>query len=254
VFFILSKVLDFLLRPVVWILLLLVLGLVLRKASWKRGFLLSGMLLLLFFTNPFIVNEAWLAWEVPPRPMHELPRMDAGIVLTGIGRPDKSPHDRVHLNKGADRLLHALQLYREGRIGKIILSGGTGSFRKEDRAEAEQLRRILLLAQVPDEDILLETRSMNTRENALYTRDLLQQHPEIQSVVLISSAFHLRRAAACFRKVGVEVTPFATDFYTHDRRFTPATLVEPGEMALHSWQKLIHEISGYLVYALMGYV
>ncbi len=253
-FFILSKVLDFLLKPVIWVLLLFILGLIVRQAHWKRALYVSGVLLLLLFTNPFLANEAWLAWEVPPTPLHQVPQLDAGIVLTGIGRPDKSPRDRVHLNKGADRLLHALQLYREGRIGKIIISGGNGSFRKNDPAEADQLHRILLLAQVPEEDILLENKSLNTRENALFTRDLLQQHPEIRSAFLITSAFHLRRATACFRKVGVEVTPFAADFYTHDRRFTPATLVVPAETALYSWSKLIHEISGYLVYALVGYV
>jgi uncharacterized SAM-binding protein YcdF (DUF218 family) len=253
VFFIFSKILDFLVSPLVWILVLFVLGLLVRRSSLKRSFFLVGIFLLLLFSNPFLLNEAWLAWEVGPTPLEEVGRYDAGVVLTGISNFDKSPHDRVHLNKGADRLLHALQLYREGKIRKIILSGGSGALREVAATEAEELRRILLLAQVPEEDILLEDQSRNTRENALFTRDLLLRHPELREVLLVTSGFHMRRAVGCFRQAGVAVVPFAADFYSTDRRFGPDRLLLPQEQALYGWNKLLHELTGYLVYRVLGY-
>jgi uncharacterized SAM-binding protein YcdF (DUF218 family) len=254
VFFLLSNLLDFLISPLIWILGLLLLGLFSRKASRKRGFFLTATLLLLFFSNPFFLNEAWLAWETPPTPMEQVPIYDAGIVLTGITNIEKSPHDRVHLHKGADRLLHALQLYREGKIGKFIISGGSGALREAAATEAGELRKILLLAQVPEADILLEDQSRNTRENALNTRTLLSRHPELRRLLLITSAFHMRRATGSFRKAGLEVTPFATDFYSGDRRYSPAHLLLPQERSLYEWQRLLHEITGYLVYAVLGYL
>lgn len=253
-FFILSNLLDVLISPLLWVLVLLGLGLWFRSADRQRACFWAAFGLLLFFSNPFLLNEAWLAWEIPPTPIAQVPRYDAGIVLTGIANIDKTPHDRVHLNKGSDRLLHALQLYREGKIRKIILSGGSGALREVETTEAEELQKILRLAKVPEADILLEKQSRNTRENAVNTKELLHQHPELQNRLLISSAFHLRRAKGCFAQAGVEVTPFATDFYGGDRQFSPAHLLVPQERALYEWQRLLHEITGYVVYALLGYL
>src|SRR5690606_4564593 len=99
----------------------------------------------------------------------------------------------------------------------------------------------------------VETRSRNTRENALYTKETLKQHPELQKMVLVTSAFHMRRAAACFQKVGLEASIFPADFYSTDREFTIDALLMPSERALANWSKLFREITGYFTYRLLGY-
>ncbi|WP_242478980.1 hypothetical protein [Hymenobacter lapidiphilus] len=133
-FFLLSKLLDFLLSPALWIVGLLLVGLLWRK----RQLLWAAAAALLFFTNPFLANEALLAWERPPVTLQQLGTgYDAGILLTGITDVQKSPHDRVYLGAGADRLLHTLWLYRAGRIRRIIISGGSGAaFDSVARTEA----------------------------------------------------------------------------------------------------------------------
>jgi uncharacterized SAM-binding protein YcdF (DUF218 family) len=252
-FFILSKILDFLLQPILWVLLFLALGLWWRNSKIRQRFLLIAFALLVFFTNPFLINEAWLAWEIPPTPLKNMPVYDAGILLTGVTHSDKSPHDRVYFNKGADRVLHTLLLYREGKIGKIIISGGSGAILKKESTEAAELRKTLLFSGVPDSVIIVEDKSRNTRENALFTRKLLELHPEIRKTILITSAFHLRRAEGCFRKAGLQPDIFATDFYSSDRKFTPDNLIIPQENALANWNRLLHEMAGYLMYKLLGY-
>ncbi|RAK69733.1 YdcF family protein [Hymenobacter edaphi] len=254
-FFLLSKLLDFLLLPALWLLGLLLAALLTRRPARRRTLLLAALLLLVIGTNNALVNEALLAWELPPVRLAQLrPRSDAGVLLTGIGDGRKSPHDRVYLGRGADRLTNALWLYRAGRIRRIIISGGSGLLEgARGRTEARELYVLLRLAHVPARAILLEERSRNTRENALYTKELLARHPDIKSLVLITSAFHQRRALGCFRRAGLQPTPFPAGFVTTDRRLSPDYWLVPDADALSRWSLLLHEISGYVVYRVLGY-
>lgn len=215
--------------------------------------MVTSVVLLLLFTNPFISNEAWLLWERAPTPIATLPTYDAAIILTGLTEMDKSPHDRVYTNKGADRVLHTLQLYKLGKVRHIILSGGNGSLREKVTTEAASLRHLLVQAGVPDSVILLEDKSRNTYENAKFTRQLLSQHPNLKNLLLVTSAFHMRRSEACFRKAGVLADTYPADFYTHDRSWDLDKLLLPQEAALYHWQKLLHEMAGYVVYKVVGY-
>ncbi|RSK34564.1 YdcF family protein [Hymenobacter metallilatus] len=253
-FFILSKVLDFVLSPTIWLVSPLLLGLLVRSTRWRRRLLWAAAIGLLVFTNSALVNEALLAWEKPPVTLRAVGVHDAGILLTGITEGSKSPHDRVYVQQGADRLLHTLWLYRAGRIRRIIISGGSGALGgPAAQTEARELEILLRLAGVPQPDILLETRSRNTHENALYTKELLARHPEIRSTVLITSAFHQRRAVGCFAKVGLRPTPFPAGYYSSDRKFSLGYWLLPNDQPLLLWSILLHEIAGYVVYNVLGY-
>ncbi|OON70226.1 YdcF family protein [Hymenobacter sp. CRA2] len=252
-FFLLSKLLDFALLPAVWLVGLLLAAVLTRREARRRRLLLIALGLLMLGTNNALVNEAILAWELPPVRLRQLGRHDVGILLTGVGDGHKSPHDRVYLARGADRLTHTLWLYRAGRIRRILISGGSGAVLSVEHSEARDLRTLLRLAGVPAQHILLEERSRNTRENALYTKELLARHPELRSAVLITSAFHQRRALGCFRRVGLQPTPFPADFRSSDRSWAPDYWLLPDADALSRWSLLLHEISGYMVYKLLGY-
>ena len=252
-FFILSKILYVLVAPLTWIVLALIVALFSKNVRRKRIALITATTLLLLFTNPFLSNEAWLLWEHPPKPVASLPQYDAAIIFTGLTNQDKTPHDRIYTNKGADRVLHTVQLYKMGKCNKIIVSGGMGSLRDKFETEAASLKRILLFAGVPDSAIILEERARNTYENAQFTKQLLIQHPELKKLVLVTSAFHMRRSAACMKKASVTADTFPADFYTSDRTFTLDRMIVPNEYTLFMWQKLLHEITGYLTYKLMGY-
>jgi uncharacterized SAM-binding protein YcdF (DUF218 family) len=254
-FFVLSKILDFLISPMLWFIGLLLLALLLRRTKWGARLLVAATGLALLLTNAALVNEALLAWEVPPVRLTALGHHDAGVLLTGITAGKKSPHDRVYVAQGADRLLHTLWLYRAGCIRKIIVSGGSGALvGSNPRTEAKELDTLLRLAGVPQQDILLETRSRNTRENALNTKALLAQHPEIRSVVLVTSAFHERRAMGCFRAVGLQPAAFPASYYSSDRQATLTYWLIPSDEAPRLWSILLHEMVGYAVYRVLGYV
>jgi len=254
-FFILSKTLFFLIQPLTIVFILLFLGLSTKKKRRKKKLLWAATLILLFFSNSFIVNEIMLGWEVAPTPMNDIPKKyDIGIVLTGVANTQKSPHDRVYLEKGADRATHAIQLYKGGWIDKILISGGSSRLIKNQLKEADNLVMVFQNCGVPEEDIIIENQGRNTYESAVNCASLINQEYPNKSCVLITSAFHMRRAAACFRKAGLLVDHFSTDFYTFDRKFTPDTLFLPSNGAMRKWTILIKEWAGLTAYKIMGYI
>ena len=254
VFFLLSKFLYYAVMPATWLVALLVAALLTRRPARRKRFLVAALVLLLLGTNGGLANQALLAWEMPPVPLRAIAPHDAGILLTGMANTHKSPHDRVYLSSAADRLTHTLWLYRAHRIRRIIVSGGSGDLAKRVHTEAEETNTLLRLAGIPQKDILLEDRSRNTHENAMYTKELLAQHPDIKSLVLVTSAFHERRALGCFHRVGLNVTPFPVDFRTVDPGESLGYWLIPEAGALTTWSLLIHEITGYLTYKVMGYL
>ena len=110
-----------------------------------------------------------------------------------------------------------------------------------------------MISGVPETDILYEDKSRNTHENAQFTKQLLAGQPQLKKLLLVTSAFHMRRAKACFEKEGVNVDHFTTDFYTTDRFFTLDKLLIPQEVYLYQWQILFHEILGDITYRIVGY-
>lgn len=221
--------------------------------KYRRLFLLVGLILLLVFTNYFLSNALVRWWEVPPTPLSELPNYEVGIVLGGI-TSDKEPRDRVHVSGAADRILHAIHLYRIGKIDKILISGGSGKILKDSIPEAELLKKILLLSKVPKSDIMIEASSRNTHENASFSAEILNERYVNERYLLITSAFHMRRAEACFKKVGLEVDPFSVDMRGNEFEFTPDELIIPTSAAIGNWEVVIREIVGMLAYKISGYI
>ncbi|MEW6468080.1 MAG: YdcF family protein [Bacteroidota bacterium] len=252
-FFILSKILAFLLSPITWITVLLFFALFAKAPGRKRKFLLSGIFVLLFFSNTFIFDEFNRLWEYPA--MHEKDLegpFDAGIVLGSFTVYDPQ-YDRLQFNRGSDRLWQAVNLYKKGKIKKIIYVGGSGRLNDTPYKDGELIKRFLSGLGIPQEDILLETESMNTHENAVNAKKVIGKELPGGKYLLITSAFHMRRAKACFKKEGLIVTPYTTDRYTGKRKFQFDHAFIPNIYALHSWDNLIHEVVGMITYKIMGY-
>lgn len=197
-----------------------------------------------------------LAWEPGATPFADIKRKyEYGIVLTGVTSPERVPKDRVYFNKGADRVTHAIHLYKIGLIKKIIVSGGNGRLIDIEKPEADEIRDAMLLMGVPVSDILVENLSRNTHESAVELKKMLEPRSINSSdCLLITSAFHMRRSIACFRKVNMEMDTFTTDFYTHKRVFTPDVLLIPRIEAMFIWQRLFKEWVGFVAYKIAGYV
>lgn len=255
-FFYLSQFLSFLAMPLTIISLLWVFGLLYIKKKWGKRCLWIGLILLWFFSNKFIVNQAMLAWEPDFKDFNKIQTRTYGIVLTGVTNLSKTAYDRTFFNKGADRITHALQLYREGKIKKILITGGQGLNPVNPQSEAQILQRFLLMTGVPPEDVMIEDQSKNTHENALFTKEFLKEKgiDVNQEFILITSAFHMKRAQACFDKVGLVTETFPTDYYSNDTKYDIPTLLFPDPYSIFIWHIVSKELIGILVYGLVGYI
>ncbi len=240
--------------PLTWLTLGLLIGAWRSRGAARRGWLtLLGLLLLL--SNTVLCHTLLGWWERPPVPLaHLAGPYDVVIVLGGATDPLREPRDRVYTGQAADRMLHAVHLYHAGFARQVLLSGGGGDIAGRRFAEAEDMARLLRLCGVPDTSLLLEATSLNTHENAIHSAALLGERFPEGKFLLVTSAFHMRRAEACFRRAGVTVTGFPADFRAKDPwQQTPDQWVLPSAEALSLWTLLLHEVTGYLVYRLRGY-
>ncbi len=216
---------------------------------------MAGVVLLFFFSNQFIANLTMKAWEVPATPYRKMRPHKLGIVLTGTTIPLLEPDDRVYFQRGADRVVHTVQLYHLGLIDKILVSGGSGRIVGESKREADLLKQVMVMMHIPADSIIIENDSRNTHESAVAVAPMLDSLGiAANDCLLITSAFHVRRSRACFRKVGLDLEAFSTDFYSQPLYFTPEVLFVPSVEALLIWHKLTKEWVGLLGYKLAGYV
>lgn len=255
-FYLLSKTLFLLAMPMTWLIFLLLYAWLKKRSRQKNRVIACTLLYLFLAGNPTLVNKILLWWEVDAIPFAEIKEpYEVGIILSGAVNMYKSPMDRVHIPKAADRMLHAAELYHRGLVKRFIITGGYPEPRGQVADEATDMQHILRICQVPDSAIILEPLAKNTRENALNTAAILQeQFPDIEKPLLITSAFHMRRSIACFNKAGIEVVPFSTDFYTIDADKSPLGIAFwPREDAFQRFFVWIHEVVGLIVYKILGY-
>jgi uncharacterized SAM-binding protein YcdF (DUF218 family) len=130
-----------------------------------------------------------------------LPKADAIIVLGG----GKVRPDQVM----SSRLAAAAHAWAAGRAGTIILSGGGGrNGKRRGRTEADRMANAIASFGVPASALVLEDRSKNTEQNALFTARLARER-DIHRVLLVTSSLHMPRASLLFREAGLDVIPVA---------------------------------------------
>lgn len=251
-FFLISKLLTFLLSPLVWVFALLITALFIGKEGLRKKLLAFGIILLYFFSNEFVCNEACRIWEYPFTKPDSADTYDYAIVLGGFSTYDTA-FSRVKFNEAADRFIQSYQLYQQGKVKRFFLSGGSGSIMHQDETEADKVKDFLISLKVPKQDIIMEKASRNTHENAANTADWLAKNDPNARCLLVTSASHMIRALGCYRREGVNVTPYAANRLTDPRKFDPATLLVPKARNLMKWDVLLKELVGILIYKVVGY-
>jgi uncharacterized SAM-binding protein YcdF (DUF218 family) len=211
--------------------------------------------MLLFFTNTVIFSEFVRWWEPEGKKIEEIEHYDVAIVLGGMAEYDNNL-DRLSLRRGADRLWQAVHLYQLGKVDKLLISGDSGHMIDRGLNEALRFRDVLTDFGIPKEDILVDSLSKNTHQNALESKKVLEQYPDLNDVLLVTSALHMPRSKACFQKVGFnQIGTITTDHFTGRKRgYSFEQYLIPNISNLEDWKRFNHEWIGYLVYWIVGYV
>lgn len=254
--FILSKIIWVLMAPDdALVLLFLIAGFlaVAQRKSWqdfgrRMAFTLS---LILFLIAILPMGE----WALTPLESHNpavLPQHVDGIIVLG---GDENPYASEKRNQptaaySLGRYMRAADLARQYPEAQLVFSGGSNILRPHSTLkDAEVAKQAMAEMGAATGKMILETQSRNTYENAVKTADII--HPTAQqNWLLVTSAWHMPRALATFRKAGWNVYP------------QPANYMTSGEydMSLHlnlldHLQKLtyaVHEYIGLVAYKLMG--
>jgi uncharacterized SAM-binding protein YcdF (DUF218 family) len=98
------------------------------------------------------------------------------------------------------RLGKGIELFRKGDIRFLITTGGKGMFKKSSKSNADLAKNYLIRNGMPEERVLVEDKSVNTYQNALYSLEVLKSN-QLDSAIVITSSNHTDRAERIFRKV-----------------------------------------------------
>jgi uncharacterized SAM-binding protein YcdF (DUF218 family) len=210
----LSKFLPILVYPLGLAALLILASLFLKHKSRLMTWLLIFAFALLWLGGNRWVSYSLarsLEWQnLPPA---TIPHADVIVVLGGGTVPQLYPRPSVEINSAGNRVLYAARLYKQGAAPNILLSGGNIDWMADSSTStpASEMANILDLTGIPQKAIWLENQSLNTIENALYCKQILQTN-HINRIILVTSAMHMPRAKALFEAQGLEVIAAPADF------------------------------------------
>lgn len=217
-FFYLSKLFWTVAQPINLIGILTFTGIVLTVFRRRRPgllFLLAGFGVLAL--GAWTTLGALLLHPLEDRFARPGPAPDtvAGIIVLGGGFEGgvnlaRGGHE---LNASGDRFVEAAILARRYPAARVVITGGTGALMLEGEGDAATAPRLLTALGVEPQRLMLESRSRNTYENAIFTREMAAPQPG-QAWLLVTSAYHMPRAMGLFRKAGFDVVPWPSDYQT----------------------------------------
>ena len=257
-FFYLSKILDFLISPMTWIVVLLAISVFTKNAQRKRKTLIVSFVCLLFFSNPLILS---LFGNLIPSCENVVSdkknkHFDVGIIMGGMISYDVSK-GKILFNSNVNRMTQTVELYKQGIIQNIFITGGSGSILYPEKREASLLKKYIVnYFHIPEKDIQIENKSNNTHENALFSKPILDSLGWTnKQLIMITSPLHQYRAQACFAKQGIKT-------YLYNRiaqkntweKVLPRNVFLPQAEVLLNWDNFLHELVGIVCYKIAGYL
>lgn len=251
-FFVLSKVLHWLIYPLPFCFLLCVITLLFYRRRAMRWLLALALLYLYSASAPltagWLVEQLEASYQAPVQLQH----YDVAIILTGMVRLHIQRPDSVEFNEHVERILAGIRLVQRGVAERLLITGGSGDPWAQDASEARALRPFVLEAGLTEAQILIEDRARNTYENALYSAEIIRQHG-FQKLLLVTSAFHMARAAGVFHKQGLFPDLYPVDFHSGGRK-QRGWGVWPSAGMLNLSTLMIHELVGMAMYRFQGYL
>ena len=252
--YLLSKLLPLAVLPLGLSLILLVVGLVSRRC-WP---VVTAGLLLWVFSLGMVSQGLWRWLEAPwqRRAATAAPRADAIVVLSG-GRHPAPGAARVSEWEDPNRFLAGLDLYRAGKAPRLLFTGGASPLRPGQAPEGQRYLQEALQLGIPAAAMASTPSVVNTAEEAIAIRRLLMPPLSPFSaasprILLVTSAFHMRRAQRLFERQGLRVLPFPVDFQARGRWAGPLWRDPlqwlPSAMALDESSRALRELIGRLVY------
>jgi uncharacterized SAM-binding protein YcdF (DUF218 family) len=253
-FFFFSKVLTLFLYPFTIVIIISIINSFFIKGMKNKILMLSPIFLLSFFStfpvSQFLIRS--LELDYPPLDKNKLEKYDAIVVLGGAINILSYYRDIVEMGSSSERMTEAILLFNQNVSDTIIFTGGSGILFQQDISEAYYAKKFFIDFGIPENKLLFENKSKNTFENALYTKEILNKMGK-NNILLVTSAFHMRRSYGVFVKQGFSVNPYPTDYKSLIDTFNWDTLI-PSPSYLEISTIALKEWVGIIVYKYKGYL
>jgi len=225
-----------------------------RKKSAGPILIISGLTVIFIFSIPVTANLLCKSLEFKYGQDKITEPVSAIVVLGGAGMPFCPPRKYPEVNDAGDRLIHCARLYRSG-ICKRVITTGTGVGWIHD-IPSEGYENALLLREfgVDSSSIIIESKARNTHEHPGNIALILDSLRLPKTIVLVTSASHMQRSVAVFRKAGYKVFCAPADYQSLLNTFNTMMDFFPNSGSLELSTRIIHEYYGIIGYKLLGWI
>jgi len=253
----LSKIFPYLFMPLSLALVGFVLFFAMQFSGRRRLAIVTlacAFVLLWISSTPLVARSLFggLEKEYPAVSLMTVPAHSCAVVLGGSVASAVAPEYRPQLGFSADRMFVAAQLYRLNKVEKIIIAAGNHPWSREGPNEGEMIALLFAHWGVDSAHIVVDGLSRNTRENAVNANALLLAHG-CQDFLLITSAFHMKRALAAFSALGLKAVPVPADVRIGQHSQLRIADFLPSAHALAMTSDAIREWMGQKVYEWRGW-
>ncbi|CAB1063920.1 Membrane Protein Functionally coupled to the MukBEF Chromosome Partitioning Mechanism [Olavius sp. associated proteobacterium Delta 1] len=182
-----------------------------RKQKAGKIIITTGYFILLLFSFPFLPNlllghleQKYPALIKEQNKKYDFLNIKFIVVLAGNHVLDpRLPITSQFSHAGLVRLVEGIRLYNNFRGTQLILSGGVG---RDPISDAELMAALSIALGIPENDIILESKSRNTYQEAIYIKPIVKD----QKFILVTSANHMPRSMALFKKLAMKPIPAPT--------------------------------------------
>lgn len=183
--------------------------------------------------------------------LSQLPQKPVGIIMLGGVMIENKQNLRhwYHLGQGSERIVEGFALANKFPDALVLHTGGVGSLRGINGSEAQAFNHLIADFKPIKNTILVEPNAKNTWQNAKFSKPIINQHTP-GPWILVTSAYHMKRALAVFKKQSLDVVPWPVDY-----RADPLTfpfLSSSASVQFSKWDILLHEWFGLIAYQLTG--
>ena len=138
-------------------------------------------------------------------------KADAIVILSGMMRINEFDNNYKIEWGDADRFFKGIDLYNSNKSNIIVFTGGKSPYNKTKKSEGDILKEYAIRLGVLEEDILITKEALNTSDESYVLTDLIGNK---KTIILVTSAFHMKRAKLLFERRGHIVIPYKVDYKT----------------------------------------
>ena len=203
------------------------------------------------FSIGFIADLLWKLVEYPWQRIDEnaAPTADAIVVLSSNGLNKAPGKANIIEWRDPDRFFAGITLFQKRKAPRLFFTGGVTPYEKASKDEGTLYKEYAVKLGIPSKSITTTGRVVNTAQEAIAIRKMLNQKNAPSKILLVTSAFHMQRAKKKFERQGFFVHPFPVDFKTtkFSRWQSPYQWI-PNAKSLHRSSQALREILGRTIY------